>query len=143
MSDRFLEQRVNIKFCVKLGKNTSDTCAVLSEAYGGEAIKNLFLSVIIGSDRVTRTWKMIKTMHITFSSIKGIVHFEFIPQGQTVSQAYYMCVVKGLNFGPTIGFPTMTTPPAHRALSVKQFLAQKSITEMSSDLDPNNFCFQK
>jgi hypothetical protein len=34
--------------------------------------------------------------------------------------------------------------PAHKALSVKQFLAQKSITEMehppySLDLDPNNF----
>jgi hypothetical protein len=27
MSDRFLEQRINIKCCVKLGKNASDTCA--------------------------------------------------------------------------------------------------------------------
>jgi len=25
MSDRFLEQRMNFKFCVKLGKNSSDT----------------------------------------------------------------------------------------------------------------------
>jgi hypothetical protein len=39
--------------------------------------------------------------------------------------------------------------PAHKALSVKQFLAQKSITEMehpphSPHLAPNNFClFQK
>jgi hypothetical protein len=32
MSDCFLEQWINIKFCVKLGKNESDTCAVLSEA---------------------------------------------------------------------------------------------------------------
>jgi hypothetical protein len=39
MSDRFLEQRNNIKFCVKLGKNASDTFAMLSEAYGGEAMK--------------------------------------------------------------------------------------------------------
>jgi len=30
MSDWFLEQGINIKFCVKLGKNASDTCAVLS-----------------------------------------------------------------------------------------------------------------
>jgi hypothetical protein len=37
MSDRFLELQMNIKCCVKLGKNASDTCAVLSEAYGGEA----------------------------------------------------------------------------------------------------------
>jgi hypothetical protein len=39
MSDRFLEQRVNVKFCVKLEKNTSDTCAMFTEAYGGEATK--------------------------------------------------------------------------------------------------------
>jgi hypothetical protein len=39
MSDRFLEQRINIKFCVKLGKTASDTCAMLSEAYEGEAMK--------------------------------------------------------------------------------------------------------
>jgi hypothetical protein len=39
MSDRFLEQRINIKFCVKLGNNASDTCALLFETYGGEAMK--------------------------------------------------------------------------------------------------------
>jgi len=33
MSDPFLEQQISIKFCEKLGKNASDTCAVLSEAY--------------------------------------------------------------------------------------------------------------
>jgi uncharacterized metal-binding protein len=38
-SDRFLEQRINIKFCVKLEKNASDTCEMLSEAYRGEAMK--------------------------------------------------------------------------------------------------------
>jgi len=30
MSDQFLEQGINIKFCMKLGKNASDTCAMLS-----------------------------------------------------------------------------------------------------------------
>jgi hypothetical protein len=35
ISDLFLEQRNNIKFCVKLGNNASGTCAMLSEAYGG------------------------------------------------------------------------------------------------------------
>jgi hypothetical protein len=39
MSDQFLEHQINIKFCVKLGKNASDTCAMQSEAYGGEAMK--------------------------------------------------------------------------------------------------------
>jgi hypothetical protein len=39
MGDRFLEQRINIKFCVKSGKNASDTCAMLSEVYGGEVME--------------------------------------------------------------------------------------------------------
>jgi hypothetical protein len=39
MSDRFLEQRINIKFCVNLEKNGTDTCATLSKAYGREAMK--------------------------------------------------------------------------------------------------------
>jgi uncharacterized metal-binding protein len=38
-SDWFLEQQINIKFCIKLGKNASDICAMLSKAYGGEAVK--------------------------------------------------------------------------------------------------------
>jgi hypothetical protein len=39
MSDQFLEQKINNKFCVKLGNYTSDTCEMFSEAYVGENIK--------------------------------------------------------------------------------------------------------
>jgi hypothetical protein len=39
LSDWFLEQQIIIKFCVKLIKNASETCAMLPEAYGGEAMK--------------------------------------------------------------------------------------------------------
>jgi len=34
MSDRNLEQRINIKFCMKIGKSASETLAVLAVAYG-------------------------------------------------------------------------------------------------------------
>jgi hypothetical protein len=44
MSDQFLEQRIYIKFCVKLGKKASDTCAMFSEAYGGKAMKKTRVS---------------------------------------------------------------------------------------------------
>jgi hypothetical protein len=34
MSDENLEQRINIKFCVKIGKSVSETLALLKVAYG-------------------------------------------------------------------------------------------------------------
>jgi len=39
MSDRLLEQGIDIKFYVALGKNASDTCALFSDANGGETLK--------------------------------------------------------------------------------------------------------
>jgi len=54
----------------------------------------------------------------SLSSISRVtVHFEFIPQDQTVNGAYYwkygsgyvnLCIEEGPNFGPAIGFSTMT-----------------------------------
>jgi hypothetical protein len=37
MSDRLLEQRINITFCAKLGKNSSKTLQMLTEDYGAGA----------------------------------------------------------------------------------------------------------
>jgi hypothetical protein len=39
MSDKNLEQRTNIKFCVKIGKSASETLALLTVAYGEYAMK--------------------------------------------------------------------------------------------------------
>jgi hypothetical protein len=36
-----LEQRINIKFCAKLGKSMSETLQMLTEAYGADAMKKL------------------------------------------------------------------------------------------------------
>jgi hypothetical protein len=41
MSDRLLEQRINIKFCAKLGNSASATLQMLTEAYGADAMKKL------------------------------------------------------------------------------------------------------
>jgi hypothetical protein len=39
MSDDKLKQRINIKFCVKIGKSASETLALLTVAYGEYAMK--------------------------------------------------------------------------------------------------------
>jgi hypothetical protein len=39
MNDQNLEQRINIQFCVKLGKSVIETFAVFSEVYGTEGIR--------------------------------------------------------------------------------------------------------
>jgi len=39
MSDKNLEQRINIMFCVKIGKSASETLALLTGACGGEAME--------------------------------------------------------------------------------------------------------
>jgi hypothetical protein len=41
-----------------------------------------------------------------------------------------LCLEKGLNFGPTIGTAHHEKAAAHKALSVMQFLAQKSVSEV-------------
>jgi hypothetical protein len=39
MSDRLLEQCINIKFCTKLRKSVSETLQILTEAHGADAMK--------------------------------------------------------------------------------------------------------
>jgi len=83
----------------------------------------------------------LKTMLFTSFDIKGTIYFEFIWQGQTVNQAYYVETLKWLHeavhrespkFVPVIGICNYDIALVHKALSVKQFLAQKSITEIGT-----------
>jgi arylsulfatase A-like enzyme len=73
-----------------------------------------------------------------FFNIQGIVHFEFIPHDQTVNQAYYIEILKWLRENVRSKRPELwcndwilhrDNAPAHWVLPVKQFPAEKSITE--------------
>jgi transposase len=91
-------------------------------------------------------------MLITFFYIKGTDDFEFIPQNQTVNRAYYVKIMKQLHEAECRQRPELRpnnwifrhkNDSRHKTLSVKQFLAQKSINEMeqppfSPDLAPND-----
>jgi hypothetical protein len=117
MSNRALEKWINI-FCVKLGKNARNICAMPSKAYREQAMKMSRVSEChIASKRARISKSQTKIMFVSFVDIKGIVHSKFISQGQRINQAYYIELLKhsheavgrkGLNFDPTIGFFTMT-----------------------------------
>jgi hypothetical protein len=86
-TDRFLEQRINIKFCV----NASTASATLFEADGGEATK--MLSVF----EWHKLFKECSRFEIT--NEENSHHFlqcELIPKDITVNQAYYMEMLKRL-----------------------------------------------
>jgi hypothetical protein len=94
-----------------------------------------------------------KTMLTTFFDIRGIVHFGFISQGQTVNQSYYVEILKRLRKDVCRMRPDLwlndwilhhDNAPPHKALS-SSFWPQKSITEMenqpySPHLGPNDYC---
>ena len=96
----------------------------------------------------------LKVMLIVFFDIKGIVMIEWVPQGQTVNQKYYIEVLTKLRERMRKKRPDLwnnhswilhqDNAPAHNALSVKQFLAEKRITVLehppySPDLAPCDF----
>jgi hypothetical protein len=51
MSDKNLEQRINIKFCVKSGKSVGKTLALLTVACGEYAVKESSVFECIGGSR--------------------------------------------------------------------------------------------
>jgi len=93
-------------------------------------------------------------MLVTFFDIRGIVHYEFVPTGQTVNQVYYLEVLERLRekvrqkrpecFANNSWILHHDNAPAHTALSVRKFSATKQITVLehpahSPDLAPSYF----
>ena len=96
----------------------------------------------------------VKVMLIVFFDNKGLVHHEFVPQGQTVNQHFYKEVLSRLIARIRRSMRDLwennrwilhhDNAPAHNALSIRQFLAEKQITTLehppySPDLAPCDF----
>jgi len=113
----------------------------------------VFFSSVNGSKRARMSKSQMKTTLIIFFDIKCTVHFEFVPQGQSVSQTCCVEILKRLHGAAHRKRPELwpsdwilhhDNAPNHKALAVKLYLAQKSITEMenpphSPHLAPNDF----
>lgn len=100
-----------------------------------------------------------KSMLICFFDVKGVIHKEFVPQGQTVNGEFYREVLRRLRNRIRRTRPQMwadksfvlhhDNAPAHTSLIVRGFLASTNFTAInhppySPDLAPCDFfCFLK
>ena len=79
----------------------------------------------------------VKVMLITFIDVRSIVHSEFLPQGQTINQQVYKEILRLLLrpvrekrrelWQDKSWLLHHDNAPAHNALSIRQFLAEKNI----------------
>ena len=98
-----MEQRTVI-FHVKLGENASETFLLIQQVYGDDFLSkaNFFLwhkRFVEGRERLeddNPEGRPISARLITFFDSKGIIHREFVPTGQTITDAYYLEVLKRL-----------------------------------------------
>ena len=80
----------------------------------------------------------VETVLLKFFDIRGIVHYKFVPSGQTVNQVYCLEVLEMLGekvrrkrlevFASNSWILQQDNAPAHKALSVRECLATKQIT---------------
>ena len=78
-----------------------------------------------------------KVMMAIFFNWQGVIHYEFVPRGQTVNKAFYLAVLKRLREAVCRKRPQLWTnqswvlhhnAPAHSSFLVRNFLAKNETT---------------
>ena len=98
------EQRTNLKFLVRLGKSSSEALCMLQQVYQKQTLSRstVFLwhkRFKEGREDVEddhRGGKPSTSRNETFFDVRGMVHYEFLPQGQTVNQHVYKEILQRL-----------------------------------------------
>jgi hypothetical protein len=85
------EQRICSKFCFKIGKTATETYQLLQQAYGEDAVGRT--QVFDWFDRFKEGRSKTKVMLLAFFDSEGIVHHEYIPDGQTINKEFYLKVL--------------------------------------------------
>jgi hypothetical protein len=93
-----MEQRLAIKFCFKAGKSPTETLQMVDAAYGDQALS--CLTRCMGQKTSPRPKKLgfhksrVKTMLVIFFDWQGVIHKEFVPEGETINAVYYKGVME-------------------------------------------------
>ena len=141
-----IEQRSNFKFLVRSGKSPSEALCMLQQVYQEQT---LFCSTVLlwhkrfkeGRENVEgnpRDVRLSTSRNEIFFDIRGKVHYEFLTECQTFNQHVYkeilqrlLCSVREKRrdlWESNILLLYHDNAPAHTALSIRKFLADKNIT---------------
>ncbi|XP_026811283.1 histone-lysine N-methyltransferase SETMAR-like [Rhopalosiphum maidis] len=123
------------KICAKMNVSLLVTSLGFSSTTRKQSVrvKNGTHQLHQGKNRISKS--KIKSMLICFFDSHGIVHKEFVPQGQTVNQHFYKEVLEKLRKRVIRVRPNIKNTwvlhhdnaPCHTAISISQFLATKNI----------------
>jgi len=93
-------EQININFLIKLKKSATETFHLLTEAYGEDCMSHAHMfewhkRFLEGRESLKD--ELFKAMLIVFFDIQGIVMAEWVRNGQTVNQQYYIEVLTKLH----------------------------------------------
>jgi len=161
MCDEKHEQRINVKFLVKLKKTPTECYKLLKEAYGENSLSRArvfewYKRFSEGRESTEDDQRPGRPVSVstpqTVTKINEMT--EWVPEGQTVNQTYYLTVLATLRERVRKKRPELwknkswilhqDNAPAHNALSVKRYLAARGTPVLehapySPDLAPCDF----